>query len=123
MRTPDHEGLMYTSFMPRWFAHWYNNLRHGEPYQTYTHTKAGYERLLREAGFSSSKFYLPYPGYNLPQIILPYGDLRALAFMIDRFLPKSGALVETLIRFAARIPLVPRLWRYFFFSFNIVASV
>ncbi len=119
MRGPDHEGLMYTTFMPRAVASWYNRLRRGEPYQTYTYSKAGYDRLLRDAGFSSTEFFLPYPGYNLPRIILPYADLRALSFTLFHLVSVRSVILRNLMR----LPFVLRIYRYFFFSFNIITRV
>ena len=119
MRGPDHEGLMYTTFMPRIVASWYNRLRRGEPYQTYTYSKAGYARLLRDGGFSSSEFFLPYPGYNLPRIIVPYTDLRALSFTLLNLVSVRSGVLRALIS----VPFVLRIYRYFFFSFNIIGRV
>lgn len=125
MRQPEHGGLMYTTFMPRWLAHWYNNLRRGESYQTYTHSKREYARLLRDAGFSDTTFYLPYPGYNLPRIVIPYDDLRALRFTILHLLSgrRFGVFGHLLLRTFACVPGALRMYRYFFFSFNIIARV
>lgn len=119
MHGPDHEGLMYTTFMPRRVASWYNRLRRGEPYQTYTYSKAGYERLLKDAGFSTTEFFLPYPGYNLPRILIPYSDLRALSYTLSHLV----SVRPKVLRMLARVPFVLRVYRYFFFSFNMIARV
>jgi len=116
MHGADHGGLLWTSFMPRFLARWYARMRQGAPYKTYTYSKRGYKKLLREAGFSKTEFFLPYPGYNLPRIVTPYEDLRALSFMLGRLTSlRAGWLL--------RIPFALRIYRYFFFSFNIITRV
>lgn len=101
LHATDHSGLRYTSYMPRVLAHAYMALRKGRHYDTYTYTKKGYEKLLKDAGFSDTEFYLPYPGYNLPRMMIPYNNLKALSYAI-------------------RSKFFVRLYRYFFFSFGIV---
>jgi SAM-dependent methyltransferase len=125
MRSPDHEGTMWTTFMPRMIADRYMRWKKGFSYQTYTHTKKVYARQLREAGFASSEFFLPYPGYNMPRIVTPYDDLRALRFTLTRLLSlkRLGPAVSFVLETLARVPFVLRFYRYFYFSFNIIARV
>jgi SAM-dependent methyltransferase len=118
MHGADHGGLLWTSFMPRFLARWYARMRQGASYKTYTYSKRGYENLLREAGFAKTQFFLPYPGYNLPRIIIPYDDLRALSFMLSHLTSLRAGM-----RWVLRVPLVLRIYRYFFFSFNIITRV
>lgn len=115
LRGRDHSGLYYTSYLPRWLANVYTKLRIGKRYDTYTYTKTGYEKLLQEAGFDHFEFYLPYPGYNLPRVMIPYDNINALAYLIQSSDPK-----KKLAKFLARYPFILRLYRYFFFSFGIV---
>ncbi|HRZ30057.1 MAG TPA: class I SAM-dependent methyltransferase [Candidatus Paceibacterota bacterium] len=115
LRGRDHSGLYYTSYLPRWLANFYTKFRKGENYQTYTYTKVGYEKLFREVGFDNVSFYLPYPGYNLPRVMIPYNNLKALAYLIGTTRVKSK-----IVRYLVCFPLVLRLYRYFFFSFGIV---
>ena len=93
-------------------------MRQGAPYKTYTYSKRGYEKLLLEAGFSKTEFFLPYAGYNQPRILVPYADLRSFRFMLTHLtsLSKVG-------RALLRVPFVLRIQRYFFFSFNIIARI
>jgi SAM-dependent methyltransferase len=78
--TPDHQGLRYTSLMPRPVARAYTALRaatsprthHVErDYRTYTYSFGGYARLLRECGFTDIRRYAVLPGYNVPTRIVP----------------------------------------------------
>jgi len=67
----DHSFMRFTSLMPRSVANRYCRMRKGEPYFTYTHSLAGYHRLLGEAHFSSIRSYLPWPDYRNPISITP----------------------------------------------------
>ncbi len=81
----DHNGLRFTSLMPRPLADVVNRRlasgtyrsRRGDeepkPYRTYTYSKAGYRRLMDDAGFREPSFFLPVPGYNWPVRLLPLG--------------------------------------------------
>ncbi|MDO8589706.1 MAG: class I SAM-dependent methyltransferase [bacterium] len=107
LRGRDHSGLYFTSYMPRFVANIYMKLRRGRSYDTYTYTKSGYEKLLREAGFNNIEFYLTYPGYNLPRMMIPYDNLNALSYALHSIVHSSILLW---------------LYRYFFFSFGIVVQ-
>lgn len=121
LKAPDHGGLKWTGFMPRRLANWYALRRQGQEYRTYTYSKAGYEKLLREAGFAKQAYYLPYPGYNLPRITVPYDNLRALGYVISTLM-QGNSLSRRLFKAATRIPGLLRMYRLVFFSFNIVAQ-
>lgn len=116
----DHSGLRFTSYMPRWFANAYTKFRKGDEYKTYTYSKKGYETLLQESGFSDTRFYLPYPGYNLPRMMIPYDNINTLAYAIQALMPSVG-IKRKVARLLARWPYALYLYRYFFFSFGIVA--
>src|SRR3989344_2203517 len=120
LRGIDHSGLRFTSFLPRALANVYMRLRKGKRYDTYTYTKRGYEKLLREAGLNNNvKFYLPYPGYNLPRMMIPYDNLNALSYAVRSITPRRG-LKRKLAWFLVRSKILLQLYRYFFFSFGIV---
>ena len=79
----DHSGVGYTSLMPRKMASLYLKLkapRHHRKigkktdYRTYTYSRRGYMKLLREAGFRDISFYTPNPGYNRPYNIIPQNN-------------------------------------------------
>jgi len=78
--TPDHQGLAYTSLMPRALARTYTALRSitssrthrvERDYRTYTYSYGGYDRLLRSCGFANVRRYGVMPGYNIPTRIVP----------------------------------------------------
>lgn len=122
LKAHDHGGLRFTSYMPRFVANLYSYLRTGRPYRTYTYSKNGYTKLLKEAGFETKpNFYLLYPGYNLPRVVVPYSDIRVFQYAIGAFKRSSnklGSIVRYLISFA----LVVRVYRFFFYSFGIIAK-
>lgn len=117
----DHSGLRFTSFMPRFMANWYMKLRKGEKYDTYTYSKNNLTKLFTVAGFSSIDVFLPYPGYNLPRLLIPYNNIAVLKYVILRMM-KGNTLSRKLIQFISRFTIFVRLYRYFFFSFNIIAK-
>lgn len=121
LRGIDHSGMRFTSYMPRFIANAYTKIRKGRKYDTYTYTKRGYEKLLHEAGLTNSTFYLPYPGYNNPRIMIPYDDLNVLGYTVRSLMPAVG-LKRKLAQFLARWPFTLRLYRYVFFSYGIVVQ-
>jgi SAM-dependent methyltransferase len=76
---PDHQGLRYTSLMPRPLARAYTALRavtsprthrRERDYRTYTYSYGGYARLLESCGFTDVRRYAAIPGYNVPTRIV-----------------------------------------------------
>ena len=120
VKAADHGGLHLTSYMPRWMARPYVRFRQGQDYRTYTHTKSGYERLFERAGFQDIRFYLPFPGYNMPRIVWPYEDLNIFSYVIRVMMPANSPL-RKLFQLLARFPLFLRTYRHFFYSYNIIA--
>lgn len=72
LKTPDHNGLKYTSYMPRKLADWWSRAILDEPYDTYTYTANGYEKLLREVGFSQIKIMGCFPNYRYPKLVYSF---------------------------------------------------
>jgi SAM-dependent methyltransferase len=67
-----HCDLPFVTVMPRRLAHWYAKRRgHQQGYRNYLYSSGGYQKLLREAGFSSVDVYLAVPSYNHPRFFLP----------------------------------------------------
>ena len=117
----DHSGLRYTSWMPRFMANFYTKLRTGKKYQTYTYSKHGYEKILKQTGFRNIKFYLPLPGYNSPKHIIVYEHLEGLKFVVAHILGGLG-LKRKILKKIIRFPFVARFWRSMFFSFDMFAQ-
>lgn len=117
----DHSGLRYTSWMPRFMANLYAKIRTSKKYQTYTYSKFGYEKILKQAGFKNIEFYLPFPGYNIPKYIVSYNHLDGLKFLVAKVL---GGLNfrKKILKKIIYFPFLARLWRIMFFSFDIFAQ-
>jgi len=114
----DHSGLRYTSWLPRPLANFYTKARTGKKYQTYTYSKAGYEKMLRRADFQNIETYLVLPGYNVPKYIVRHNHLSGLKFLTGQVL---GGLnfKKRILKKIINWPLVARLWRFLYFSFAI----
>ena len=117
----DHSGLRYTSWMPRFVADIYTKLRTGKKYQTYTYSKFGYEKILKRAGFKNLEFYLPLPGYNIPRHVVSYSHLDGLKFIVTDILG-GLSLRRKILKKIIRFPIIVRLWRAMFFSFDMFAQ-
>lgn len=121
LRGIDHSRLRFTSYLPRWLANRYTLFRTGHKYDTYTYNISGYRKLLNEGGFANPSFYLVYPGYNLPRIIIPYDNLRLLQYTLVSMM-HGNTLVRRIAKMVGRSSFLVRIYRYFFFSFNIFAQ-
>ena len=120
LRAADHGGLRFTNFMPRPVANWYSKLVIGMPYRTYTYTKRGYEKLFLEAGFARQpQTYILYPGYNLPRVIIPYGDVGVYRYAATAFKQQRGIRRAALL--LIRLPLFVRISNFFAYSFGLMA--
>lgn len=111
----DHSGLKYTSLMPRAMADAYTKSKIGKPYLTYTYSESGYRRLFASSGFDNVETYIPFPGYNNPNSLVPHEDLRALRF----FIKISGRFrnQNILLQKAIDNPVALRLFRACVYSF------
>jgi len=121
LRGTDHGGLKYTSYMPRFVANIYSKAKGRGAYQTYTYSKGGYENLIKEAGFENMEFYLSYPGYNLPRIIIPYDNLNILKYVIKKLKPTTS-FTSLLVKGVASLRFILWLYRKMFFSFSIIVK-
>ncbi len=120
LRATDHGGLMYTSYMPRFLANIYYKIRGRGEYRTYTYSKKGYENLIHRSGFENkANFYLLYPGYNLPRIIIPYNSLHILKYAINSF-RKSNNVLNRIILYLTNFNILLKIYRFVFFSFGII---
>ena len=118
LRGIDHSGLRLTNFLPRWLANKYTLFRKSHRYDTYTYNISGYRKLLSESGFEAPDFYLAYPGYNLPRIMIPYNNLRLLKYTIASMM-SGDTLVRKIAKLAAHSSFLVWIYRKFFFSFSI----
>lgn len=118
LKAIDHSGLRFTSYMPRWLANLYTFLRKGKKYDTYTYNTRGYKKLLEKAGFGNPDFYLVYPGYNNPRIIIPYDNLQMFSYVIKSLMPDNSWKRKFVKKIVGIRPLL-LIYRKLFFSFNI----
>jgi SAM-dependent methyltransferase len=118
---PDHQGLRYTSLMPRPMARAYTFVRAitssrthrtERDYRTYTYSLGGYRKLLRACGFEAVQSYASVPGYNVPTRLVPLATTGPLEWLASRSRsPRRirGVCVRALRRAAARIGLEARV--------------
>lgn len=117
----DHSGLRFTSLMPRFFANFYTKLRIKKPYRTYTYSKGGYEKLLKESGFKKIKFLLPAPGYNFPKYIIPYKNIYCLQYAIKKLISPNNWR-KRLVKKMSCSNVFLKLYRKLFFCFGIICQ-
>lgn len=115
----DHSGIRYTSLMPRFLANIYTKLRLKKAYRTYTYTKQGYEKLLKESGFKKERFLLPASGYNFPKYIIPYDNIYCLQYAIKKLISPNTWRKRLVKRFA-NSTFILKIYRKLFFSFGII---
>ena len=96
-------------------------LRKKERYDTYIYTKRGLEKLFVEAGFNDIETYLPYPGYNLPRILIPYDNIFALRHVISKIM-STNTFSKKFIKIFSYSNILLKIYRHFFFSFNVIAK-
>lgn len=91
--TPDHQGLRYTSLMPRPLARAYTfaraaaaprTYRRERDYRTYTYSLAATRRLVESCGFDAVEIWSVAPGYNVPTRIVPLADRNAMRWFASR---------------------------------------
>ena len=70
---PDHHSrLVGGALLPRFLANLYSIFKNRNPYRTYTHSRGGYQRLLRAAGFHECKMVGLRDGYSNLNQLLPF---------------------------------------------------
>jgi SAM-dependent methyltransferase len=119
--SPDHQGLRYTSLMPRPLARAYTfaraitssrTHRTERDYRTYTYSLRGYLELLHGCGFEAVQTYAPIPGYNVPALLVPLATTGPLEWLASRSRsPRRarGACGRALRQVAARTGLETRV--------------
>lgn len=91
----DHTGLRFGSLLPRYLSNIYSLLIRKKPYRTYTHSWAGYRRLLKKAGFFESKMYLPGNDYRF---IDGFIDPENPDWMSNYFKMKNGNYLKAILK-------------------------
>ncbi|MBA7677028.1 tRNA 5-carboxymethoxyuridine methyltransferase [subsurface metagenome] len=77
-RREDHTYLRFGAVLPRTLANIYSLWKRRKPYRTYTYSKNGYKRLLKEAGYQNINIYGAWPDYREPQVM---GDTNSQSGM------------------------------------------
>ncbi|MDP2946543.1 MAG: methyltransferase domain-containing protein [Nanoarchaeota archaeon] len=117
----DHSGIRFTSLLPRFLANAYTKIRLKKPYRTYTYSKHGYEKLLKESGFENPEFLLPATGYNFPKYIIPYDNIYCLQYAV-RNLISPNSWRKRLVKIFSNSALIMKIYRQLFFSFGIICK-
>ncbi len=85
----DHNGLRFTSLLPRPLASLVSRWRLHQDYRTYTYSLSGYRRLLERVGFTRASLFLPKPSYRNPEYILTV-EREALRYYFSRVSTLKG---------------------------------
>lgn len=120
----DHNGLRFTSFLPRFLASIITKILKGHWYRTYTYSISGYKKLLKDSGFEPEKadFYIAYPGYNLPKYIIPFDDIVSLRYFVSNLACGKKGIKSKLLKAISNNDLALKIVRHFFFSYLIFAK-
>jgi hypothetical protein len=108
--TPDHQGLRYTSLMPRALARAYTRWRGvraprtyatARDYRAWTYSLPAYRRLFAGCGFVDLRSYAVEPGYNAPRQLVPLDAPEPLLWLVRR--QRSPRRLRGRLRRAARL--------------------
>lgn len=89
----DHQGLRYTSLMPRPLARAYTRLRRARSprtesidrdYRAWTYSLHGYLQLFAQCGFDAVQTFAVEPGYNVPTRIVPLASRGPMRYVMSR---------------------------------------
>jgi SAM-dependent methyltransferase len=83
----------------------YSSLRVGNPSRTHSHSPWTHKRLLRSAGFASSKAFVPLPDFHFFRSILDPADKAAM----EHYFAESESGRSAALRVKARAMLLPLL--------------
>ncbi len=79
----DHTGVRNTSFLPYHEAEARHLAEQKTPLRPRTYDMSEYEESLNRTGFSNVKFYLAFPDYKLPQLLVPADDAAMIDEVVD----------------------------------------
>ena len=86
---PDHNGLRFTSVLPRWLADAYSRMRGRGPYRVRTYSYWGYRDLFREAGFRRVELFGALRSYRFPRYVVSTAQDSLRTFFDDVYVPKT----------------------------------
>lgn len=110
----DRISLPFISLLPRVIADLYAKKVTGKLYRTHTHSFWTYKRLLRFAGFMSSKAFIPLPNFQSFDAIVDPAKKQT----VERYFAEHGSARFETVRLKARSSLAPLLATSFFWIAN-----
>jgi SAM-dependent methyltransferase len=82
--TDTHTGLMAVPFLPRRVASLWSRARGRGSYRTYLYSRAGYQSLLREAGWGTAKVLDLAPSYNDYDFVIDTTDSATYSLLCSQ---------------------------------------
>ena len=92
-----HSQLRFVTLLPRKIANFYSMILKKRPYKTYLYSYWGLIRLLKNAGFPYISFYVPFPDYRFPALVVSISDRRGLLSAVKAKRGKLGKLAIKII--------------------------
>lgn len=101
---PDHQGLRFTSLLPKPVARAYTALRAiraprtynvERDYRAWIYSFAGYREMLEDCGFDAVRRYAAIPGYNVPSALVPLESVGPMRYYVDRVRARPGVWART----------------------------
>lgn len=100
--TPDtHTGMLLMPLLPRWLARTIYRLRVGNRLSVQLHSRRGYRRLFRQAGFSSVRLLDVTPSYNDYDLVIDTEDAATYRFLWEHGLVRGFNAASRSIRHTA----------------------
>ena len=110
-----HGELPFVGLLPRWMSNLITKLVRGKPHRTYIYSLRGYRKLLQQAGFEQTDFFLPYPSYHHPNYLIPLNP----GWMKRYWFNKLSISRSIKYRIAQRIGLSKLPFHWLAYSFSI----
>ena len=111
-----HSGLMFGSILPRIIANMYSKIVNKKPYETYIYSYYELRELLHCAGFKKNSFFIPFPGYQLPEDVYELNNKKDLIKAIDR------CKVDDFKKLAGKIIIKLNLSKIFLHNFIVISK-
>lgn len=97
--TPDtHTGMLLMPLLPRWLARALYRLRVGNRLSVQLHSRRGYRKLFRQAGFASVRVLDVSPSYNDYDVVIDPQDAETYGFLLRRRLLRGFNATSRSIR-------------------------
>jgi hypothetical protein len=93
----DHDGLPFTSVLPRKVSNFVSKTLSGREYRTYTYSAIGYRNLLRKAGFDHVEIFWVMPLYHFPEYSSKLEDVESFKFYLKVVSYREKRLLRKLL--------------------------